>query len=164
MHKALCPGSFDPPTLGHLDVIERTAQLFDEVVVAVVANPEKASAFDLEQRTQMLEALTTHLPHVKVGSFSGLLVDYALEQGASCIVKGLRAVSDFDYEIQQAQMNQQLADVDTMFMAARPAYSFLSSSLIKQVASLGGSVTGQVPALVEEALRARFSGRSSHGC
>jgi pantetheine-phosphate adenylyltransferase len=157
MHKALCPGSFDPPTLGHMDVIERAARLFDEVLVAVVVNPGKDALFSLEERTAMLEELTRDLPNVKVASFSGLLVDFAKSEGADCVVKGLRAVSDFDYELQQAQMNQRLTGVDTLFMPTRPAYSFLSSSLIRQVAGLGGSVAGQVPPLVEAALRERYS-------
>ena len=157
MHKALCPGSFDPPTLGHMDVIERAARLFDEVLVAVVVNPGKDALFSLDERTTMLEELTGDLPNVKVAPFSGLLVDFATSEGADCIVKGLRAVSDFDYELQQAQMNQRLTGVDTLFMPTRPAYSFLSSRLIRQVAGLGGSVAGQVPPLVEAALRERYS-------
>jgi pantetheine-phosphate adenylyltransferase len=156
MTTALCPGSFDPVTLGHVDVIERVSRQFDRVIVAVVFNPNKTGTFPVEERTEMLEEVAGHLGNVEIDSFSGLLVDFAVAKGASVIVKGLRAVSDFDYELQMAQMNQKLTGVDTFFVAASPAHSFLSSSLIREVARLGGDVSGLVPPLVEKRLRERF--------
>src|SRR5207302_7682534 len=126
------PGSFDPVTLGHIDVIERVARYFDRVIVAVIRNPQKAaSLFDLEEREAMLSEVTAHLPNVRIEYFAGLLVDFAKSQGADTIVKGLRAVSDFDYELQMAQMNQSLTGIDTFFLATSPSYSFLSSSLVR---------------------------------
>ena len=153
---ALIPGTFDPVTFGHLDIIERAARRFDEVVVAVVAAPGKpAVLFEAEERRAMLSEVTSSLPRVEVEVFSGLLADYALTRGATAIVKGLRAVSDFDYELQMAQMNYRLARVDTMFMTTNPTWSYLSSSLVKDVARHGGDVTGLVPDIVLARLRER---------
>ena len=137
MATALCPGSFDPVTNGHLDIIERTARHFDDVIVAVIRNPQKAqSLFTLEERQEMLREVTAHLGNVRIEFFKGLLVDFAKEHGADAIVKGLRAVSDFDYELQMAQMNQRLSGIDTFFISTSPQYSFLSSSLVREVAAL----------------------------
>ena len=156
MSTALCPGSFDPVTLGHLDIIERTSRQFDDVIVAVIRNPQKAqSLFTLDERQQMLREVTAHLPNIRIEFFKGLLVDFARDHGANAIVKGLRAVSDFDYELQMAQMNYRLAGVDTMFMTTSPTWSYLSSSLVKDVARHGGDVTGLVPDFVVARLRER---------
>jgi pantetheine-phosphate adenylyltransferase len=154
---ALCPGSFDPVTLGHLDIIERAARHFDEVIVAVIRNPQKTqSLFTLEERQQMLKEATAHLGNIRIEFFKGLLVDFAKEQGADAIVKGLRAVSDFDYELQMAQMNQRLSGIDTFYLPTSPQYSFLSSSLVREVARFGGDVSGMVPDHVNERLVERF--------
>ena len=154
---ALCPGSFDPVTLGHLDIIERSARHFDEVIVAVIRNPQKAqSLFSLEERQEMLEEVTAHLPNTRIAFFKGLLVEFAKEHGAEAIVKGLRAVSDFDYELQMAQMNQRLSGIDTFFLSTSPQYSFLSSSLVREVARFGGDVSSMVPPLVAKRLAERF--------
>jgi len=156
---ALCPGSFDPVTLGHLDIIERTARHFDEVIVAVIRNPQKAgSLFTLEEREDMLHEVTAHLTNVQIGFFKGLLVDFAKEHEAQAIVKGLRAVSDFDYELQMAQMNQKLSGIDTFFISTSPRYSFLSSSLVREVARFGGDVSSMVPPVVAKRLAERFHG------
>jgi pantetheine-phosphate adenylyltransferase len=157
---ALCPGTFDPVTNGHLDVIGRAASMFDGVVVAVLENPSKAPLFTIEERVALLqEALGDQpsvgpsvRPSVRVASFGGLLVDFARAQDAGMIVKGLRAVSDYEYEIQMAQMNQRIGGVETLFMATSPKWSFLSSSLVKEVARLGGDVEGLVPDHVRKAL------------
>jgi pantetheine-phosphate adenylyltransferase len=159
MATALCPGSFDPPTNGHVDVIERAARYFDGVVAAVIANPSKEPMFSLEDRTQMLTEALAHVSGVEIASFDGLLVDFAQKRGLTIVVKGLRAVSDFEYELQMAQMNSTLdADVDTMFVTAKPAWAFLSSSLVKEVARYGGSVEGLVPLGVAKALAERCRG------
>ncbi len=156
MATALCPGSFDPVTNGHLDIIERTARHFDDVIVAVIRNPQKsASLFTLEERQEMLHEVTAHLDNVKIEFFKGLLVDFARQHGAAAIVKGLRAVSDFDYELQMAQMNQRLSGVDTLFMSTNPEFSFLSSSLVKEVARFGGDVSSMVPPGVMQRLEAK---------
>jgi pantetheine-phosphate adenylyltransferase len=155
---ALCPGSFDPVTNGHLDIIERTARHFDEVIVAVIRNPQKSkSLFTLEERQAMLADVTSHLTNIRITYFKGLLVDFAREHGANAIVKGLRAVSDFDYELQMAQMNQQLTGIDTFFLSTSPQSSFLSSSLVREVARFGGDVSSMVPELVARALKERFA-------
>ena len=146
MKKAVCPGSFDPITNGHLDVIERASHLFDEVVIAVLVNNSKSSLFTIEERIVLARDCVKHLPNVKVDMWSGLLVDYCRENKVDAIVKGLRAVSDFDYELQMAQMNLQLKGVDTLLMATKPAYSFLSSSLVREIARYGGNVSNLVPA------------------
>jgi len=153
---ALVPGSFDPVTFGHLDIIERAATLFDEVVVAAVANPGKASVFDLDERQSMLADVTSHLGNVRIESFEGLLVDFAVRRKVNAIVKGLRAVSDFDYELQMAQMNYRLSGVETLFMPTTPEHSFLSSSLVREVASFAGEVSSMVPPAVATRLEERF--------
>ncbi|HEX6844177.1 MAG TPA: pantetheine-phosphate adenylyltransferase [Actinomycetota bacterium] len=149
---ALCPGTFDPVTNGHLDIVGRAAQLFETVVVGVLENPSKTPMFALEERVALLEEAFVDLPNVRVGSFRGLLVDFAREQRATAIVKGLRAVSDYEYEIQMAQMNQRIGGVETLFMSTNPKWSFLSSSLVKEVARYGGDVEGLVPDHVRKAL------------
>jgi pantetheine-phosphate adenylyltransferase len=154
---ALCPGSFDPVTMGHLDIIERTARHFDRVIVAVIRNPQKAQPlFTLEERQEMLGEVTAHLDNVEIGFFKGLLVEYAKDHHAEAIVKGLRAVSDFDYELQMAQMNQSLSGIDTFFISTSPQYSFLSSSLVREVARFGGDVSSMVPPVVGKRLAERF--------
>ncbi len=157
MATALCPGSFDPVTNGHLDIIERTARHFDDVIVAVIRNPQKTgSLFTLEERQELLHECVKHLTNVRIEFFKGLLVEFAKEHGAASIVKGLRAVSDFDYELQMAQMNQSLSGIDTFFISTSPQYSFLSSSLVKEVARFGGDVSSMVPPIVAERLKGRF--------
>ena len=156
MATALCPGSFDPVTNGHLDIVERASRYFDRVIVAVIRNPQKTQAlFTLEERKEMLSEVLGHLPNVEIDFFKGLLVDFARDKGADAIVKGLRAVTDFDYELQMAQMNLGLQGVETMFMTTNPQYSFLSSSLVKEVATYGGDVSGLVPDVVHQRLLAR---------
>ena len=157
MATALCPGSFDPVTNGHIDIISRTARHFDDVIVAVIRNPQKAqSLFTLEERQEMLTEVTSHLSNVRIDFFTGLLVEFAKDHGANSIVKGLRAVSDFDYELQMAQMNQQLSGIDTFFISTSPQYSFLSSSLVREVAKFGGDVSSMVPPVVAKRLDERF--------
>ena len=157
MATALCPGSFDPVTNGHLDIISRTARHFDDVIVAVIRNPQKAqSLFTLDERQEMLKEVTSHLPNVRIEFFMGLLVEFAKDHKANAIVKGLRAVSDFDYELQMAQMNQQLSGIDTFFISTSPQYSFLSSSLVREVAKFGGDVSSMVPPVVAKRLDERF--------
>lgn len=148
MRRAVCPGSFDPVTNGHLDIISRASGLFDEVIVSVLINKKKTGLFAIPERIDILTQATAHLPNVRILSFHGLLVDFCREHEVAAIVKGLRAVSDFDYELQMAQMNHRLAGVDTLFMSTNPLYSFLSSSLIKEVATYGGDVSELVPPLV----------------
>ena len=157
MIAALVPGSFDPPTNGHLDVIERCAGLFDQVLVAIVRNPAKAPMFSSEERIDMLRACTSEWDNVEIGSFSGLLVDYAEQQNIDVIVKGLRAMTDFDYEFQMSQMNRHLSGIVTLFVATKAEYGYLSSSLVKQVAGLGGAIDKLVPPLVEAAIEERAS-------
>lgn len=154
---AVCPGSFDPITYGHLDIIERAAARFDEVVVAVLQNTAKRALFSLEDRVRLIEETSSHLDNVTVDTFEGLLVDFSKAHGIRVIVKGLRAVSDFEYELQMAQMNRRLGDVETLFMPTAPEWSYLSSSLVKEVASLGGSVEGVVPPQVAAALKERYA-------
>jgi len=158
VRRAVCPGSFDPVTNGHLDVIERMSHVFDEVVVAVLINKNKSGMFTTEERIELLRASTASLPNVTVDSFHGLLVDFCRAHGIEVIVKGLRAVSDFDYELQMGQMNHSLAAVETLFMPTNPLYSFLSSSLVKEVATFGGDVSKLVPQPVLDALEAKLSG------
>jgi pantetheine-phosphate adenylyltransferase len=152
MTHAVCPGSFDPPTYGHLDVIERTAGLFEQVTVAVLVNPAKHGMFAVPERVDLLTEITRDLPNVRIDAFEGLLVDYCRDEGIDAIVKGLRAVSDFDYELQMAQMNHGLTGVTTLFLPTSPTYSFVSSSLVKQVASYGGDVSNLLPPPVADAL------------
>lgn len=147
-------------TNGHLDIIERAAGLFDEVVVAVLVNKSKKSLFSVDERLEMLREVTAQSPNVRVDSWHGLLVDYCRDHGIGAIVKGLRAVSDFDYELQMAQMNQRLSGVETLFMSTNPLYSFLASSLVKEVATYGGDVSNYLPPKVEQRLLDRLSERS----
>lgn len=159
MKIAVCPGSFDPVTNGHLDVFTRAAAMADEVVIAVLINHSKAGLFSVEERMEILREVTAPFPNMRVDSFHGLLVDYCKEQGIRAIIKGLRAVSDFDYELQMAQMNYRLAEVETLFISTNPEYGYLSSSLIKEVAKFGGDVSGLVPGPVLERISAKFSDR-----
>jgi pantetheine-phosphate adenylyltransferase len=156
MRRAVCPGSFDPVTNGHLDIIGRSSRLFDEVIVAVLVNQSKLGLFTIEERLEMLGEVTAPYPNVRVESFQGLLVDFCRAQDAPVVIKGLRAVSDFDYELQMAQMNIGLAGVETLFMPTNPQHSFLSSSLVKDVAKWGGDVTPHVPELVARRLQDRL--------
>ena len=160
---AVCPGSYDPITFGHLDVIGRASELFDEVVVAVGVNKSKADArlFSAEERIEMLEKVCTEFDNVTVDGFEGLLTTFCEERGIGAIVKGLRAVSDFDYELQMAQMNSSLVDVETVFIPTSPEYSFLASSLVKEVATFGGDVSGLIPADVLTQLTARLAERAA---
>jgi pantetheine-phosphate adenylyltransferase len=155
---ALCPGTFDPATNGHLDIIERAAKRFDALIVGVLDNPAKQPLFGVEERVGLLKEVTQDLPNVEVDAFRGLLVDYATRRGAAVVVKGLRAVTDFDYEMQMAQMNHSLAGVETLFMTTAPQWSFLSSSLVKEVAGFGGDVSRLVPPVVAQRLRDRLGG------
>jgi len=157
MTHAVCPGSFDPPTLGHLDVIGRAAGLFDRLTVAVLVNPDKRRLFDIDERLELLRETTSRWPNVTADSFHGLLVDYCSANGIAAIVKGIRAVSDFDYELQMAQMNHGLTGVQTLFLPTSPAYSFVSSSLVKQVASYGGDVAHLLPDVVAAALAGKIN-------
>ena len=156
---ALCPGTFDPVTNGHLDIIERASRRFDRVLVAVLRNPAKDPLFPVEERVAMLKEVCADLANVEVDAFSGLLVDYARRRGAGIIVKGLRAVSDYEYEIQMAQMNHRISggEVETVFMTTSPQWSFISSSLVKEIARFGGSVEGLVPPVVAERLAERLA-------
>lgn len=159
MIRALYPGSFDPVTRGHLDIIERGARLFDEIIASVVANPAKQTMFTMEERAEMLEDACNGIPNVRVEVFSGLLVEHAKAMGANVIVKGLRAISDFEYEIMQAHMNRFLhAGIETLFIPTDAAFSFLSSSIVRELARLGAPIEGLVPAGVEGRVRARLAG------
>jgi pantetheine-phosphate adenylyltransferase len=155
--RVVCPGSFDPVTNGHLDVIARAAALHDEVIVAVLINITKKSLFSTDERVDMLREITKDLGNVRVERFHGLLVNFCTTNGINAIVKGLRAVSDFEYEMQMAQMNYRLAKVETLFMTTNPTYSFLSSSLVKEIATYGGDVEGLVPEPVLGRLRDRLA-------
>ncbi len=157
MRKAVCPGSFDPVTLGHLDIVGRASAIYDEVTVAVLVNQKKSSLFTVEERIAMLREVTADYGNVVVSSFRGLLVDWCRANDVPVIVKGLRAISDFDYELQMAQMNHGLAGVETLFMTTNPLFSFLSSSLVKEVATYGGNVENLVPDLVRRRLTDRLS-------
>ena len=156
MRKAVCPGSFDPVTNGHLDIISRASDLFDEVTVAVLINKSKEGMFSVDERLEMLRIVAADYPNVKIDAFRGLLVDFCKAHGIPAIVKGLRAISDFDYELQMAQMNRSLAGVETVFVPTSPEYSFLASSLVKEIATYGGDVSGLVPADVLRRLRYRL--------
>ena len=157
MRSAVCPGSFDPVTNGHLDVFARAAVLADEVVVAVMKNQSKSGMFTVEERLEILREVVAPHANIRVDTFDGLLVDYCRSHGIVAIVKGLRAVSDFDYELQMAQMNYRLAGVETLFISTNPAYRYLSSSLVKEVASYGGDISGLVPDTVLNRVRRRIS-------
>jgi pantetheine-phosphate adenylyltransferase len=156
--RVVCPGSFDPVTNGHLDVISRAAGLHEEVIVAVLINITKKSLFSVDERVEMLGEITKGYGNVRVERFHGLLVDFCAANGVNAIVKGLRAVSDFEYEMQMAQMNYRLAKIETLFMTTNPLYSFLSSSLVKEIAKYGGDVSGLVPETVLGRLHARLAG------
>ena len=158
VRRVVCPGSFDPVTNGHLDVIERVSQIADEVVVAVLINKSKSGLFSTEERIDLLREATAELSNVTVEGFHGLLVDFCKARDIRVIVKGLRAVSDFDYELQMGQMNHSLAGVETLFMPTNPLYSFLSSSLVKDVAMYGGDVSGLVPEAVLRRLKDKLGG------
>lgn len=157
MTTALCPGSFDPPTNGHIDVIRRCAEIFDHLVVAIVANPSKTPMFDSTERVDLLNRSLDGLENVTIDLFDGLLVDFAEQRGVDVMVKGLRAVTDFDYELQMAQMNKTLRNVDTMFIPTNPEWSYLSSTLVREVARLGGSVDTLVPEPVRKALQEKLA-------
>jgi pantetheine-phosphate adenylyltransferase len=160
VRRALCPGSFDPVTNGHIDIIGRTASLYDEVVVAVFVNQSKSGLFSVDERREMLLDVTSAYPNVTIDTFEGLVVDYCRGHDIPVIVKGLRAVSDFDYELQMAQMNRGLAGVDTLFMPTNPEYSFLASSLVKEIAKWSGDVSSLVPPNVLTMLKERNSATS----
>lgn len=157
MRRVVCPGSFDPITNGHLDIIKRASSLFDEVVIAVLVNQTKSSLFTVEERIEMIKEVTANYKNVSVDSWSGLLVDYCKSNQITTIVKGLRAVSDFDYELQMSQVNLQLQGVETLFMATAPSHSFLSSSLVKEIANHGGDVSAYMPAAIVSKLKSRVN-------
>ena len=157
MRRVVCPGSFDPVTNGHLDIISRAATFCDEVIVAVAHNPAKKTLFTVDERVEMLRQVTKTQDNVRVARFEGLTVDFCRANNVSAIVKGLRAVSDFDYEMQMAQMNYSQAGVETLFMTTNPLYAFLSSSLVKEFATYGGDVSGLVPEQVIDQLTSRLS-------
>jgi pantetheine-phosphate adenylyltransferase len=159
MRRAVCPGSFDPITYGHLDIIERASHHFDEVIVAVLENRTKSSLFTVAERISMITEVTKKFTNVRIDSWSGLLVEYCKSNDVQSIVKGLRAVSDFEYELQMAQVNLQGSGVETMFMATSPTHSFLSSSLVKELAHYGGDVSSMVPSSINEALKRRVAGK-----
>ncbi|MFZ9789725.1 MAG: pantetheine-phosphate adenylyltransferase [Candidatus Nanopelagicales bacterium] len=156
MQKVVCPGSFDPVTNGHIDVFKRAADLAQEVVVAVLVNHSKNGLFSIEERVELINDSVKHLNNVSVATFDGLLVDFCKDNGVTAIVKGLRAVSDFDYELQMSQMNYQLGEIETLFVATNPLYSFLSSSLVREVARHGGEIGNLVPQKVQEELRKKY--------
>ena len=156
VRRALCPGSFDPVTNGHLDIVGRAAQLYDEVIVAVFVNESKSSVFTVDERRAMLEEATASYGNVRIDSFHGLIVDYCKAHDIPVIVKGLRAVSAFDQELQMAQMNQRMSGIDTFFLSTSPQHSFLSSSLVREVARYGGDVSGMVPKNVNDRLVETF--------
>jgi pantetheine-phosphate adenylyltransferase len=163
MRRAVCPGSFDPVTNGHMDVFFRAAAQFDEVTVAVLVNKRKASLFTVEERIDLLRGELGSVPNIRVDSFHGLLVDYCRAHDISAIVKGLRAITDFDYELQMAQMNHGLAGVETLFITTNPLYSYLSSSLVKEVATYGGDVSGLIPGSVHAALLGKLAAEGADG-
>ena len=162
MRRAVCPGTFDPVTNGHVDIVTRAARVFDEVVVAIGVNASKNRLFDADERLAMLERATAHLDNVRVDGFTGLLTTYCVDNDVRAIVKGLRSGGDFDYELQMAQMNAQLAaGVQTVFLPTSPQHSFVASSLVKEVAGYGGDVTGLVPDFVRDLLTKRLASRRS---
>ncbi len=160
MRRAVCPGSFDPPTYGHLDIVSRAAKVFDEVIVAVLVNESKRNLFSVDERLGMLTEAVSAFHNVEVAAFEGLLVDFCRDQEAAAVVKGLRSGGDFDYEVQMAQMNERLSGIQTVFIPTSPALSFVASSLVKEVARLGGDVSGLVPSYVLQRLRSRLSEKS----
>lgn len=157
MKRVVCPGSFDPITFGHIDIIERASKMFDEVVIAVLVNKTKSTLFTVPERIEMITEVTSKFPNVRVDSWSGLLVDYCESNQISVIVKGLRAITDFDYELQMSQINLQLKGIETLFMSTAPAHSFLSSSLVKEIASYHGDVSNYIPASLLEKLKVRLA-------
>ncbi|MHA3775465.1 pantetheine-phosphate adenylyltransferase [Verrucomicrobiota bacterium sgz303538] len=158
MRSAIYPGSFDPVTNGHLDVIQRAAKLFDEIIVAVAHNEQKSGLFSMDERVDLLSEVIAELPNVRVTRFSGLLVNYAREQGASAVIRGLRAISDFEFEFQMALMNRKLEPaIETIFLMPREEYTAISSRIVKEIAKLGGNVEAFVPPLVARALREKFA-------
>ena len=159
MKRVVCPGSFDPITFGHLDIIKRASALFDEVIIAVLVNTTKKTLFTVDERLEMIAEVTSQYPNVRVDSWSGLLVDYCETHDVKAIVKGLRAVTDFDYELQMSQINLQLKGIETLFMATAPAHSFLSSSLVKEIATLGGDVSAYLPASIITRVTERLGSR-----
>jgi pantetheine-phosphate adenylyltransferase len=159
MKRVVCPGSFDPITFGHLDIIKRASELFDEVVIAVLVNTTKKTLFTVDERLEMIREVTAELPNVRVDSWKGLLVDYCQAHEVKAIVKGLRAVTDFDYELQMSQINLQLKGIETLFMATAPAHSFLSSSLVKEIATFGGDVSAYLPASIIPRVTERLASR-----
>ena len=156
MRRVVCPGSFDPVTNGHLDIVSRASRLFDEVVVAVLINKTKQGLFTIDERIEMLEEVTKEYGNVKIDKWHGLLVDFCRQNDIPMIVKGLRAVSDYEYELQMAQMNHRMAGVETMFMSTNPLYSYLSSSLMKEIVKYGGDVSGLIPEVVHARLAERL--------
>lgn len=155
MRRAIYPGSFDPITNGHLDVIQRAAKLFDEVVVAVAYNDQKSSLFPVDERVALIQRAAAEVPNIRIARFDGLLVDFARQQQASAVVRGLRAISDFEFEFQMALMNRKLEpEIETIFMMPAEKYTYISSRIVKEIARLGGDVTAFVPAIVVEALQA----------
>jgi pantetheine-phosphate adenylyltransferase len=162
MVRAIYPGSFDPLTNGHLDLIERGSKIFDELIVSILRNSEKDPLFTLEERRQMLEEMVKRYENVRVEAFEGLLVDYAMRKQAKAVLRGIRAISDYEYELQMALMNRKLQpQLETVFMMPAEAYSYLSSRLVKEIFRLGGSVRGLVPELVEQRLREKFHGTAA---
>ena len=157
MTRVVCPGSFDPVTNGHLDIIGRAAGIYDEVIVAVLINVTKKGLFTVDERVDMLREVTGRFANVRIERFAGLLVDFCAANGITAVIKGLRAVSDFEYEMQMAQMNYRMAKVETLFMTTNPLYSFLRSSLVKEIARYGGDVSGLVPDPVLARLRERLA-------
>ena len=159
MKRVVCPGSFDPITFGHLDIIKRASALFDEVIIAVLVNTTKKTLFTVDERLEMIAEVTSQYPNVRVDSWSGLLVDYCETHDVKAIVKGLRAVTDFDYELQMSQINLQLKGIETLFMATAPAHSVLSSSLVKEIATFGGDVSAYLPASIITRVTERLGSR-----
>ena len=159
MKRVVCPGSFDPINFGHLDIIKRASALFDEVIIAVLVNTTKKTLFTVDERLEMIAEVTSQYPNVRVDSWSGLLVDYCETHDVKAIVKGLRAVTDFDYELQMSQINLQLKGIETLFMATAPAHSFLSSSLVKEIATFGGDVSAYLPASIITRVTERLGSR-----
>ena len=157
MTTVVCPGSFDPVTLGHLDIFRRAAELFDDVIVCVVANPNKQGTFTIDERKALIEQVCADIPGIRVDSFYGLLVDYCRDQGATAVIKGLRDSTDYDYELPMAHMNRSIAEVDTVFLPTRSDLSFVSSSLCREVTKLGGDVSHLLPGPVADALRERLA-------
>ena len=160
MIRAIYPGSFDPVTLGHLDIIQRAARNFDELIVGVLNNQSKYRLFTVEERVKMLEEVSGKILNVKIMSFSGLLVDFARKEKANCIIRGLRAITDFEYELQMAQTNSILnSDIDTMFLTASNDYSYLSSTTVKEIASFGGNIEKFVPEEICNRIYEKYSGK-----